>query len=719
MGGNDMTGKRKRIFKGKAARAVLALLIVLSMLFADVLPFMDVAESYAAGSQEGLFAGKYGKDQIFDCVRVPMYPVGGTPLTLGFFGDIYDANEGTLVDWGPGGDRYVQFDDTAVQDDPDAYPDAYNVKLNLYEADGTFVKTISDWGTVWALNELGFLYIGLDYYGYYIANNDACECGESTTYIPDEGLVVDVADLNSYPASAYVIRNGSPGAPTGVSAVPGNGQAVVSFTAPADTGTSPITGYVVTAYPGGITASGASGPVTVEGLTNGTAYTFTVKAVNAAGPGSESLALGPVTPMADPTISVSSDASPAAVGNEMTLTAVLSGADSPTGTVVFKNDGTALGSAAVSSGTAEFLYTPTALGSLSITAEYAGDSKNTGAASGVLSIEVGKNTPALSVPAAVPASPQTYPVSKITVTAALSSYFGTLGGQTVRFYNGEVLLGTAATDSSGTASLELANMVAGTYSLTAEVSSDGFNNSVSSAAAAFEISKGTQTELTVGGVPATVVYGDSGFKLIPAGGSGTGTAYSFVSDNADVLTVDSLGNVTVKGAGTAKITVTKAGDSNYNPVSREVSITVAPKPLAVSVSPVTITSGQAIPALVVNVTGFVGSDTESNIAGFQKPLAGQNYGSTAAPVTSAVLAVTYSGGNAAKNYTFSYTTTTTITINPVTAILVKSTVNANSSTSPNTRDSAPVAGYLMLQAAVVIMAAVTLKKRRPIGNDMK
>ena len=88
-----------------------------------------------------------------------------------------------------------------------------------------------------------------------------------------------------------------PLAPTIVSVTPGNGQATVSFNDTASNG-SPITSYTVTASPGNITATGAGSPITVTGLTDGTAYTFTVTATNAAGTGAASVSSGSVTPLA-------------------------------------------------------------------------------------------------------------------------------------------------------------------------------------------------------------------------------------------------------------------------------------------------------------------------------------------------------------------------------------------------------------------------------------
>jgi hypothetical protein len=89
-----------------------------------------------------------------------------------------------------------------------------------------------------------------------------------------------------------------------VSASPGDASAVVSWTAPSNGG-SPITRYTVTPYAGTtaqtpttLTGSPPATSATVSGLTDGTAYTFTVKATNAVGTGPESAASSAVTPVA-------------------------------------------------------------------------------------------------------------------------------------------------------------------------------------------------------------------------------------------------------------------------------------------------------------------------------------------------------------------------------------------------------------------------------------
>ena len=98
----------------------------------------------------------------------------------------------------------------------------------------------------------------------------------------------------------------APGAPTGAQGTPGDGAVNLSWTAPASNGGSPITGYRITPRINGVaqTPTVTGGTATTQyvgGLTNGTAYTFTVAAINAVGTGPDSSASASVTPAAGQT----------------------------------------------------------------------------------------------------------------------------------------------------------------------------------------------------------------------------------------------------------------------------------------------------------------------------------------------------------------------------------------------------------------------------------
>ncbi len=111
----------------------------------------------------------------------------------------------------------------------------------------------------------------------------------------------------------------APGQVTGVSATAGPGSASVTWSAPSSGGA--VTKYIVTPYIGAsaqpattVTGSPPATGATITGLTNGTSYTFTVQAFNAAGSGPVSAPSNAVMPT-EPTAPAAPSEVTAAAGN--------------------------------------------------------------------------------------------------------------------------------------------------------------------------------------------------------------------------------------------------------------------------------------------------------------------------------------------------------------------------------------------------------------------
>lgn len=99
---------------------------------------------------------------------------------------------------------------------------------------------------------------------------------------PKKGKVVDIPDA--------VVTIGTPTA--------GDASVSVAFTASSPATGGPVQKYTAISNPGSFTGTATTSPVTVSGLTNGTAYTFTVAAGNATGNGVFSSASASVSPVA-------------------------------------------------------------------------------------------------------------------------------------------------------------------------------------------------------------------------------------------------------------------------------------------------------------------------------------------------------------------------------------------------------------------------------------
>lgn len=139
-----------------------------------------------------------------------------------------------------------------------------------------------------------------------------------------------IAGSKNTNATATVVASTTvPGAPNIGTATPANGSATVNFAGPDSNGGSAITGFTVTSSPGGLTVSASASPITVTGLTNGTAYTFTVSATNANGSSSASVASNSVTPSTGPGTPTIGTATPGNASATVAFTAPADDGGSP------------------------------------------------------------------------------------------------------------------------------------------------------------------------------------------------------------------------------------------------------------------------------------------------------------------------------------------------------------------------------------------------------
>ncbi|TCB99618.1 hypothetical protein E0H26_03405 [Micromonospora zingiberis] len=133
-------------------------------------------------------------------------------------------------------------------------------------------------------------------------------------------------------ASAPVVPYTVPAAPMINSVAAGTNSATISWSAPANGG-STITGYRLTPYLGGVAQAPVSLPATptsgtVTGLTAGATYTFRVAAVNAAGTGPDSAQSAGVTVNAPPVLNFPPPAG-GEVGASYRVTLTVSGGTAP------------------------------------------------------------------------------------------------------------------------------------------------------------------------------------------------------------------------------------------------------------------------------------------------------------------------------------------------------------------------------------------------------
>jgi Bacterial Ig-like domain (group 3)/FG-GAP-like repeat/FG-GAP repeat len=179
----------------------------------------------------------------------------------------------------------------------------------------------------------------------------------------------------------------------------------------------------------------------------------------------------PVTLAATPAASsvvLTSAPNPALFGLTVTLSAVITGVDgiNPTGKVVFKEGSMIIGTASISGATATITTTTLAIGVHSIVASYLGDDNYTGSTSRPYTQTINQAEAAIMTIASS-INPSVFGTN-VVFTATLNP--GATG--TVTFSDGTSILGVANITSSGTASISLNTLRAGSHNITATYSGD-------------------------------------------------------------------------------------------------------------------------------------------------------------------------------------------------------------------------------------------------------
>lgn len=339
-----------------------------------------------------------------------------------------------------------------------------------------------------------------------------------------------------------------PDAPVIGTATAGNGEATLSFTPSVGDGGSAITGYTVTAMPGSLSLATAGSPVTFTGLANGTSYTFTVVANNAAGASVASAASNAVVPQGAPTITGFGDITLTWGAPGFTLSPP---ASDSAGAFTYASSNPAV---ATVSGN---VVTLVAIGSTTLTATQASDGAYTG----------GTVTATLVVQPAVPTLTNFNAVTKVFGDPAFALAPPTSPSAGAFSY--------AISDAAvATVAGDVVTVVgAGTATITVTQAADG-NYLAGSATATLVVSK--RAPALSGFADISKVYGEAAFDLVdPA--SDSGGAFTFAISNAAVATVSGR-TVTLVGDGVATITATQAETANYSAGSITATLTVSGRP---------------------------------------------------------------------------------------------------------------------------------------------
>ncbi len=336
-----------------------------------------------------------------------------------------------------------------------------------------------------------------------------------------------------------------PSAPGIGSATAGDERAEVSFSAPPSNGGATITGYTVTANPGGNTGAGSSSPIIVAGLTNGVPYTFSVTATNSAGTSVASVPSNAVAP-AGPQIITFANPGSQNFGSTPDLRLVNGGASATSGLDVTFTSSTTAVCTVTSEGVLAFIAT----GSCTILANQAGNSAYLAAT------PVSRTFTVNAVVAGAPTSSvATAGDTQVSVSFVAPS---NTGGTSITGYTVTVSPADVAPVNGAASPIVVTGLTNGqTYTFTVTADNSAGTGPASSASnpatpkAAQTVTFGNPGAQNFGTTPALSATSDSG--LTP----------TFTSSTTTVCTITAGGALTFVTVGTCTINVDQTGNASY------------------------------------------------------------------------------------------------------------------------------------------------------------
>ncbi len=399
------------------------------------------------------------------------------------------------------------------------------------------------------------------------------------------------------------------------------------------------------------------------------------------------------------TLSSSNTDSTFSVGVTLTANVTSQTAGIPTGTVSFMDGSSTVGTAPLNaSGVASLTTATLAVGSHSLTAVYSGDSNSGVSTSGTVAQTVEKITTAtvLSSNPNPSAAGATVHLSA-TVTASLTPAGTPLTGA-VTFTDGSNTLGTSNLDGAGVATLDVSALALGPHTIAANYTG-ATDFGASTSAAVTQMVQLASSSATLSASPNPAIAGATltFTATVTSSGSAPTGAVTF-KDGATVLGQATLNlqgvatfAISTLGTGTHAITAIYAGDSNNQPTSASLSVTLQQATTSVALttsgSPVTVGLPVTFHATVTGNGGSISgsvtfNDGSSPIgSGTLNGSGVATFTTTSLPVGSHTITATYTGdpNNASA------------TSAAVTEVIQKATTTTSiSSTASTTTQGSPV-----------------------------